>query len=431
MKVAIIGYAVEGQSAVKYWQAKGDDVTICNRSADRILPDGVNKQVGTAYLKDLDRFDIIVRSPGIHPKIILEQNPTIGPKITTVVDEFLRVCPTKNVIGVTGTKGKGTTSILIAKMLEASNKHVFLGGNYGIPPLDFLPELTEDSWVVLELSSFMLYDIKHSPHISVCLMVVPEHLDWHPDAADYFKAKGNLFTHQQPDDIAIYFADNGTSHQIASNSPGRKIAYYAVPGAYVKDGKIMIDETVICDTNELKLLGKHNWENACAAATALWQIVQDAAPIRSVLTSFSGLEHRLEFVREVDGVKYYDDSFGTTPETAQVAIEAFAEPKVVILGGSDKGSSYDDLAQTVKQGNVRKAVVIGQMAEKITMALHKIGFTDIVSGGNSMEEIVATCRTEAKAGDIVLLSTACASFGMFTNYKDRGNQFKKVVSSLI
>lgn len=430
MNVAIVGFEVEGKSALTYWQNKGADVTVCDQDPDKKVPEGVKKQLGPNYLDNLDRFDLIVRTVGMHPRKILEKNPGVADKIATNLDEFLKVCPTNNIIGVTGTKGKGTTSTLIFKMLEASGRHAFLGGNYGIPAFSFLPQLTEDSWVVLELSSFMLYDIKHSPHIAVCLMVVPEHLDWHENAEDYYRAKSNLFAHQNKDDIAIYYAENSDSHKIASASPGKKLTYYAPPGAHVKDGQIVINETVLCHTDELKLLGAHNWQNACAAATVFWQIEQNPEPIRQVLTTFTGLEHRLEFVREVDGVRYYDDSFGTTPETAQVAIQAFQEPKVVILGGSDKGAAFDELAKTVTTSNVRQVVVIGQMADKITEALHRAGFTAIIRGGETMPAIVDTCKTVAQKGDVVLLSTACASFDMFENYKDRGNQFKAAVQNL-
>ena len=430
MKVALVGFGIEGQSALPYWLGKGAEVTVCDRKEDIDVPPGTSTQLGEGYLKDLDRFDKIVRTVGMHPKIILEANPGVEDKITTNLDEFLQVCPTKNVIGVTGTKGKGTTSTLITKMFEASGKKAFLGGNYGIPAFSFLPQLDEDSWVVLELSSFMLYDIKHSPHIGVILMVAPEHLDWHSDVEDYYKAKSNLFRYQKPDDIAIYYSENVNSHRIASVSPGDKIAYYDEPGAYVHDGNIMIDNTVICRTDELKLLGKHNWQNACAAATAFWQVEQKVDPIRQVLTTFTGLEHRLEFVREVDGAKYYDDSFGTTPETAITALEAFDQPKVIILGGSDKGASFDELGEAVAKANMHKVVIIGQMAERITTSLHKAGYTDITPGGTTMKEIVETCRSVAQKGDVVLLSTACASFDMFKDYYDRGDQFKAAVHDL-
>src|SRR5688500_762128 len=185
MKVAIIGYETEGRLNYEYWLAKGADITICDQDPDKDIPAGVPAQLGPGYLQNLEGFDVVVRTAGINPSIILAANAGLEGKITTAINEFLQVCPTKNVIGVTGTKGKGTTSTLITKLLEASGKQVFLGGNIGVSPFSFLPQLTPDSWVVLELSSFQLYDLKHSPHIGVCLLVVPEHLNWHTDMDDY------------------------------------------------------------------------------------------------------------------------------------------------------------------------------------------------------------------------------------------------------
>jgi UDP-N-acetylmuramoylalanine--D-glutamate ligase len=345
----------------------------------------------------------------------------------------MRACPTRQVIGVTGTKGKGTTSTLLAKMLEASGRQVFLGGNIGVPPLSFLNELNENSWVVLELSSFQLIDLRASPHIGVCLMVVPEHLNWHADMPEYVEAKAQLFEHQSSDDVAIYYGESELSREIASAGAGRKLPFYESPGAWVNGNMITIDGAEICTTDELKLLGAHNWQNVCAALTAYWQIDQNIDAARTVLTSFGGLEHRLELVRELDGIRYYDDSFGTTPETAIVALQAFAEPKVVILGGSDKGASYDELARTVVSSNVRKVVLIGEEGLKIQAALEAAGFHDftpVITGREMMPTIVKTARENTQTGDVVLLSTACASFDMFDNYKDRGARFKHAVNEL-
>lgn len=428
--MAIVGYGVEGQTNYEYWKQQGADITICDENTALEIPAGASRQLGPDYLQNLGRFDLVVRTAGLNPFKIIAANPGIEPKITTAVNEFLRLCPTKNIIGITGTKGKGTTSALTAKMLEASGRKTFLGGNIGVSPLAFLPEITPDSWVVLELSSFQLYDLKRSPRIAVCLMVVPEHLNWHSGLDDYIAAKSQLFAHQSPQDIAIYFADNETSHRIASVSPGKKITYFAEPGAYVADNCIVIDNQQICRVDELKLIGKHNWENACAAATAFWQVANDVQPIRTALTLFGGLEHRLEFVREVDGVKYYDDSFGTTPETAIVAVEAFPEPKVLILGGSDKGASFKELAGKVANSDVRHVLTIGETAAAIEEALRTNGYENFSRGGASMPDIVRAASEHAQKGDIVLLSPACASFGLFKDYKDRGYQFKLAVGAL-
>lgn len=440
MNVAIIGYATEGIVSADYYFARGDVVTICDQNQSLVIPEDFTAQLGEGYLDDLDRFDLIVRSAGIHPRVILEQNPSVGPKITTAVNEFLQVCPTKHIVGVTGTKGKGTTSTLIANMLEAAGKTVFLGGNIGRSPLEFFDTVTENDWVVLELSSFQLIDLTRSPHIGVCLMVVPEHLNWHADMAEYAAAKSQLFMHQNSDDVAIYFAGNDISKEIAHAGAGHKVPFYASPGAWVNGNTITIDGIEICTTDEIKLLGKHNWQNVCAAITAVWRALQPNVPgeidrvksaIRGEIMSFTGLEHRLEFVRELDGVRYYDDSFGTTPETAIVALQSFDGPKIAILGGSDKGASYDELAQTVASASVRKALLIGEQASRIKEALQNAGFHETIDDCHNMVEIVDAARASAHTGDTVLLSTGCASFGMFENYKDRGNQFKSAVQALV
>ncbi|MGC1177338.1 MAG: UDP-N-acetylmuramoyl-L-alanine--D-glutamate ligase [Candidatus Saccharimonadales bacterium] len=431
MNIAILGYGAQGQSAHEYWR-DGNEITICDRNEALKVPDGARTQLGAAYLSNLNQFDLIVRSPGVHPEEIVKANsPTVLKKVTTVTNEFFQVCPTKNIIGVTGTKGKGTTSTLIAKILEADGRRVHLGGNIGTPPLELLKnDIKADDWVVLELANFQLIDLKYSSHIAVCLMISPEHLDWHADSEAYYEAKTQLFRYQTAADIAIYYADNEISKQIADSSSAEKIPYMTPPGAAVNGDKIMIDDQIICAASELKLLGKHNWQNVCAAVTAIWQVTQNIAAIRSVLTTFSGLEHRLELVRELDGTRYYDDSFGTTPETAIVALQAFAEPKVIILGGSDKGADYTELARTVAKSNVREALLIGEQAERIKEALMQVSFTNTMPGGTTMTEIVTTAREQAQSGDVILLSPACASFDMFKNYKDRGEQFKIAVQAL-
>ena len=443
MKIAILGYGVEGQAAYEYWAAD-NDITICDRSSDIAVPSGVATRLGEHYLADLDQFDVIVRSPNIHPRQIDEANsPDILVKVTSNTNEFLRVCPTANIIGVTGTKGKGTTSTLIATMLQAAGKRVHLGGNIGVATLELLKaDIQPADYVVLELSSFQLIDLHKSPRIAVCLMVVPEHMDWHEDFEEYVAAKQQLFIHQTAEDTAIYFAGNEDSLSIADASEGQLIPYFEQPGACVIDERIVIDGHEICKTSELKLLGSHNWQNVCAAVTAVWQVSQDTAALRSVLTSFSGLPYRLEFVRELNGVKYYNDSFGTTPETAIVALQAFAEPKVIILGGSTKGADFTALAGAIAKCHVRQVIIMGNTANPdhrsdsstIEAALRAANVTDITSlitaGGPTTEQVVQAAQGAAQPGDVVVLSAGCASFDMYRDYKDRGSQFTEAVRAL-
>lgn len=430
MQIAIVGFDMEGRSSYEYFAKQGHDITICDQNPDTDVPKEAKAVLGKDYLENLDRFDLVIRTAGLHPQKILAKNPGVATKLTSQTNTFFHASPTTNIIGVTGSKGKGTTSSLIAKMLEEAGKHVYIGGNIGIPPLSFIKKLKADSWVVLELSSFQLIDLQYATHIGVCLMVVPEHLNWHQDMDEYIAAKSRMFALQTSQDIAISLAGNEVSQTIAGSGGGQQLPFFAPPGAYIQDDQIFMNDQAIMPTSDVKLVGNHNLQNACAAITAVWQVTQNVKAIRKVLKTFSGLEHRLEFVREVGGVKYYDDSFGTTPETAAVAIESFTEPKVVILGGSDKGVGFEVLAQVVKDNNVRQAVVIGETGPKIIEELHKVGYNDISLGGETMESALETCLHHAQSGDVVLLSTGCASFGMFKNYKDRGEQFQNIVKNL-
>lgn len=444
MKIGIIGYGEQGRAAYEYWRGSDNHITICELNEETALPPDVEKSLGPDHLKNLERFDLIVRSPVVHPReIVAANNPDILRKVTTVTNEFFRVCPTKNIIGVTGTKGKGTTSTLIARLLETAGKRVHLGGNIGTAPLDLLKAgIKSEDWVVLELANFQVIDLGYSPHIAVCLMLVPEHLDWHKDFKDYLESKANLFIHQQANDFAIYLSGDDNCENLASHSAGLKIPYYHSPGGRIRnDGMIVIgeSETEIIDKSQVKLLGEHNLQNICAALTAFWQVEQNAKVAKRAISGFEGLEHRLEFVRSLRGVKYYNDSFGTNPETAIVAIKAFKQPKIVILGGSDKGADYEQLAKAVKKNNVSQVVLIGHQADRIGQALRAAGFESITEGPElkSMETIVRTAaklaeEAAAEGGQeiVVLLSTATASFDMFKDYKDRGEQFKAAVNRL-
>jgi UDP-N-acetylmuramoylalanine--D-glutamate ligase len=377
----------------------------------------------------------------VHPRELVAANgPEILQKVTSCIDEFFAKCPAP-IIGVTGTKGKGTTSTLIYKILQAAGKKVFIGGNIGTVPLDFLHEVTPDSFVVLELSNFQLIDFKGHPNVAVCLMLVPEHLDWHPDKEEYYAAKANLFAHQTPDDRLVYNGGNGTTTKVVSASKADKIPYY-VPlagqenrktnGAYVLDETIFYRDEEVCDTNDVALLGRHNLENVCAAITAVWQIIDgNTDVIKKVVGEFTGLEHRLELVRELAGVKYYSDSFATTPESTIAAVRSFEQPKVLILGGIDKGIPFFDLVAELTHTNLRQILCIGTTGPKIAEMLASRGVDNVIAGGTTMTEIVANAQKAAQFGDVVLLSTACASFDMFKNYKDRGNQFKQAVNNLV
>ncbi|MHB1865366.1 MAG: UDP-N-acetylmuramoyl-L-alanine--D-glutamate ligase [Candidatus Saccharimonadales bacterium] len=436
MKIAILGYGLQGQSVYQYYKNTDNQITICDQHFVKDIPPNVDAQFGEDYLDKLDRFDVIFRSPSVRPDSIVEKNGfEILSKVTSNTNEFLKLCPTKNVIGVTGTKGKGTTCTLIAKMLEACGFRVHLGGNIGTPPLDLLGEdIKAEDWVVLELASFQLADLKESPKIAICLIVEPEHLDWHHDVDEYYMAKTELFRYQRPEDLAIYYAKNVNSKRIASTSPGKLLPYYEAPGALVAGSHITIDGIPIVRLSELKLLGKHNWQNICAAVTAVWQTSQDSEALASVLRDFSGLPFRIELIREFNGVKYYDDSFASAPTATIAAVEAIRSPKILILGGKDRGLNLAKLAEVLNEhdGDIKKVLAIGEAANRIVYELDKGGYRNIevIKSPITMKEIVLKAASLAEVGDSILLSPGFPSFDMFKNFEDRGQQFNEAVNSL-
>lgn len=433
MKIAILGFGFQGKSSFAYYSKDpNNQITICDQKPNKKMPEGVVTRLGDDHLKNLDDFDLVLRSPSVHPNDIIAANDKkILEKVTTNTNEFFRVCPSKNIIGVTGTKGKGTTSTLIANILEASGKTVHLGGNIGVSPLDMMKDnIKPDDWVVLELANFQLIDIKYSPPIGVCLMVVPEHMDWHADMDEYVTAKQQMFRRQKSDDVAIYFAKNEHSKEIVDVSRGRKIPYYSPPGAIIENDDVVIDGQSICSTDELKLLGKHNWQNVCAAVTAAWQVTGDVSAMRSVLTTFSGLEHRLEFVREVNGIRYYNDSFASAPDAAAAASSAISGTKVMILGGHDRGLELSKLIEDL-DSDIRQVLLIGQAGQRLAEVMEDSGFTHYtLSTAKNIQNIIAQATDLAQPGDTVVFSPGFASFDMFKNFADRGRQFKEAVNRL-
>lgn len=437
MQIAILGYGGQGQSSFEYWNTPENQITICDQNEDLQLPDGVSGQLGEDYLQNLDRFDTLIRTPALHPRDIQAANPDapdILDKVWSNTNEFFKVCPSRNIIGVTGTKGKGTTSTLITRILEAAGKTVHLGGNIGTPPLEMLKnDIQPDDWVVLELANFQLIDLQFSPPIAACLMVAPEHMDWHQDIEEYITAKKQLFAHQNSDDVAIYYSDNSISTDVASTSASRKIPYYQQPGAYISNGSVMIENHEICKTNELKLLGKHNWQNVCVAVTVTWQITKDLDAIRSAVTSFSGLPFRIEFRAEVHDIRYYNDSFAATPDACMAAIDSISGPKVMIVGGFDRNLEIGHLVKklTDPASDIRHIVVVGASRQRIARDLEKSNCKNFaICDDETMNDIVKVATGYARPGDAVVLSPGFPSFDMFKNFEDRGNKFNQAVEAL-
>lgn len=430
MNIAIAGYGLEGKASFSYWNTPDNQLTIVDeREAVDDLPEGVPTILGESAFTKLNGFDVVVRTAGLAQSKIITDG-----KIWSATNEFFAKCPAP-IIGVTGTKGKGTTASLITSIARAAGKNTHLLGNIGAPALEELGNITPDDIVVYELSSFQLWDLEKSPHVAVVLMIEPDHLDVHASFDEYIAAKANICRYQQEGDWCIYHPTNEWSRQIAtaSTAKGSAARYGIVEDGqvYVKENTFFVRDTAICSVEALQLPGIHNQENACAAISAALQVGIDVESVEAGLRSFTGLNHRLKFVKDVDGVRYFDDSIATTPGSAIAAMKAFSEPKILILGGSSKGADFTELAQVASTSNVKHAILIGEEAARISQALEVNGVAHtVLESSQTMTDIVKIAADVALPGDVVILSPACASFGMFRNYADRGDQFIAAVQQL-
>lgn len=424
-KVGILGYGVEGKAALRYFQAQGADVTILDeRETISDPPSGVEAVLGAGAFDDLSGFDLVSRTPPLRPDRLQTAR-----EVTSVTNEFFRRCPAP-IIAVTGTKGKGTTTTLIARILEKAGHRVHTVGNIGQPGLDVLDDIQPDDIVCYEISSFQLWDIKQSPRVAVVLMVVEDHQDVHSSLDEYVEAKGNIGRFQSADDVLVVHPDNALSQRIASYSAAQKREYFTSSGAHIRGEDIIINEQKICATNEVGLLGAHNLENICAAITAAWEYTQDVAAIAGAVKEFKGLPHRLEFVAEKNGVSYYDDSFSASPLAAVSATRVFGEKAVMIYGGKDKGIDYQLIVEAAIEQNVAQAILIGEVGAILEDRFKQSDFKRYQMIDGSMEDIVRVCSEYAKPGMSVVLSPGSSSFDMFENYKERGQLFAEAVKKL-
>lgn len=453
-KIAVIGLSVEGIDTVKFLASKGADITCCDRRTPEALGDIYDTLreytdkfiLGNSYLSQLHPFEYIVRSPGVSLFTAEIQSAIArGQRITSQTKIFFQECKAQ-IVGVTGTKGKGTTSTLIYEMIRAAGKSAWLGGNVGTPLLSKTSEILPSDLVVLELSSFQLEDLTHSPHVAVVLRITQDHLaNFDPNATSfhisrdaYVAAKKSIITYQSAEDVVIYSADDMTSTNFADDSKAQKRGFSRENkpvDAFIQKNTLYLKEhgqiQEVCALDSIRLKGIHNLENIAAATLAARAVGVSLPDIQSVARGFNGLEHRLETVRIVDGVTYINDSFSTIPETTIAAIQSFSEPKLMILGGSEKGSDFTELGKEISRASMRGIILIGEMSAKLEIAIKKAGYVgEIKSDLQSMYEIVQYAKNQGKPGDVVLLSPACASFGMFKNYKVRGQEFKNEVSKL-
>ncbi len=440
-KILVMGLGVSNRPLVRMLLAYGCDVTGCDKtpreSFDAELQElealGCNMKVGEGYLDGLSA-DIVFRTPGMHPNIpALQALRAQGAQITSEMEVFFELCSC-TILAVTGSDGKTTTTTLISEMLKASGKRVWLGGNIGTPLLPLIDRIRDSDYAVVELSSFQLMDMQRSPHVAVVTNLAPNHLDIHKDMEEYIQAKVNLFRYQGKDDILIVNADNDITARFVGNGTTRYFSY----SGKVKSGTYLEGDTIcragipVLDKKEIVLPGEHNVENYMTAIMAVEGLVEDEV-IRQVARSFGGVEHRIEFVREKDGVRYYNDSIASSPTRTIAGLKSFPQKVILLAGGYDKKIPYEPLAPYIIE--YTKAVYLcGATADKIRAAVENHpGYAEgqpALIACKDLKDATLKAAADAKAGDVVLMSPASASFDQFKNFEVRGNYFKALVKEL-
>lgn len=450
-KITVMGLGLfgGGVGAVKYLASQGAEVTVTDLksveelSASLKLLDGlpVKLRLGKHYEEDFVNVDMLVVSPAVPNdstflQLAFENNICIDSELNI----FFKHCLAP-VIGITGSNGKSTTTSLLGEMLKESGIKTWVGGNIGISLLENLEEIETDDVVVLEISSFQLEylaRIKASPHISIVTNIAPNHLDRHKTMENYIGIKKAIINYQQNDDYAIMNYDDPILKEWETK--GRRLWFSTTKelehGAFLKNNEIIINHnskrTVIPCSTQINIKGIHNWQNIMAASYAAVLMHADVVSIKNAITGFAGLEHRLEYAQSINEVQYYNDSKATTPEAAIAGIKAFDSPTILIAGGYDKQVSLHQFAQECVR-NTKCVILIGDTAKTIQELIQDIKGEKTkpdVYMAASLDDSVKKASEVAEPGDIVLLSPACASFGMFTNYEERGKKFKELVSQL-
>ena len=449
--VAVIGMGVSNTPLVRYLMDLDANITVFDRKTEEELDkslceeyslSGVKFSLGENYLDNLNGYDIIFRSPSMrpdHPALISEIER--GAILTSEIEMLVKLCPGK-VIGVTGSDGKTTTTTLIYKMLTQEGYHTYLGGNIGTPLFSKIDEMKSEDIIVLELSSFQLMTFDKSPHISVVTNVTPNHLDIHKDYEEYINAKANIFKYQTENDIAIFNYDNDITHEMAENAKGN-VRFFSTKssiknGVMLENGSIYIvngeEKKFVINTEDIMLMGAHNIENVCTAIAAIYDMVSIPS-IVEVLKTFKGVEHRIEFVRELNGVKWYNDSIGSSPTRTIAGLLSFPKKVILIAGGYDKNLDYTELGKYIVD-KVDVLILLGQTKKKIREAtieeykLRGIEPNIPIVECDSLEETIKKAYEFSNDGDIVLFSPASASFDMFKNFMERGDKFKEIVNLL-
>ena len=436
-RIAVMGLGVSNRPLVRLLLEFGCQVTGCDRTPREKLDAqvlelekaGCTLRLGDTYLDDV-QADVVFRTPGMHPgNPALEALRQRGAVVTSEMEAFFSVCPCP-ILAVTGSDGKTTTTTLSAEMLKADGKTVWLGGNIGTPLLDRVPQIRETDFAVVELSSFQLMDMTHSPCRAVITNLAPNHLDVHKDMEEYVEAKKRIFTFQNTGDLLVLNADNAITADLVGNGATRHFSRQG-KDAHIRmeNGVIYRAGVAVLSAADILLPGVHNIENYMAAIAAVEGLVSDEA-IRHVAKNFGGVEHRIELVRMKDGVRFYNDSIASSPSRTMAGLRSFPDKVILIAGGYDKNIPYDVLGPEICE-HVKKLFLCGTTAPKIRAAVEKCAGQkpEMVDCGH-FDAAVRAAAAAAEAGDVVLMSPASASFDEFPNFMVRGQRFKTIIKEL-
>ena len=446
--IAVIGMGVSNTPLIRMLLRAELRVTVCDKSprerveeqASELESLGAKLKMGPDYLSKIHKSDVIFRTPGLSPNTPeLKKAVEGGSILTSEMELFFKLCPCK-IIGVTGSDGKTTTTTLISEFLREARRNVYLGGNIGRPLLPDVDGMTAEDMAVVELSSFQLMSMDRSPSVAVFTNLSPNHLDYHHTMEEYTQAKLNIFCHQKPEDRAIFNYDNDITRSLSKAAVGHTMLFSRKQrleeGVYLRDGAIWLTNNM--GSREVLLLadihipGAHNIENYMAAIAAVDGIVPDKC-VRAVAQRFIGVEHRIELVRELDGVKYYNDSIGTSPTRTMACLDSFEQKLILIAGGYDKGVPFTQLGLAMVE-KVKVLILTGDTATAIKKAVEEAeGYAE--SGLQLIETkdlaaAVSAAWEIAREGDVVVLSPACAAFDRFKNFMERGKVFKQLVNAL-
>lgn len=442
--VAVVGIGVSNIPLINFLVKLGANVTGFDMKSEEALGEvavdfkkkGVKLELGEKYLEKLTGYEVIFKTPSMRIDCeALVRAKKEGAYITSEMEEFVRYCKGK-IYAITGSDGKTTTTTIISKLLEAEGYKTWVGGNIGTPLFSNIEEIDENHMVVLELSSFQLMTMNLPVDVAVVTNLAPNHLDMHKDMQEYIDAKKNIFLYQSNDSVLVLNRENDITYGFESEAKAeiREFSSKRVleNGAYFSEGVLYLDGNIVCKKDDIVIKGMHNVENYLAAFTATKDDVE-IKTMKKVAESFAGVEHRCELVRELDGVKYYNDSIASSPTRTLAGLFAFERKVILIAGGYDKHIPFEPLAE---EGYpfIKELILLGDTKDLIKEAFDKLTLNKNINIPivmvDSLEEAVNKAKEIAQSGDIVTLSPACASFDMFPNFAVRGNKFKEIVNSL-